>query len=280
MVSRFAGALLRAVLVGVLFALPVFVVPDIAVNDGMTVTVVSICMFLWCFSEYFSASPSLIEFRDAPPFNRIRFASLFVIVYSLALIQAHADAPTTATRLVHNIGAIIGYSIDLPGSPVNLMAMQFPTVTSDMSFTAFLASAGISYLTSLLALLVFMAVFFLKNWPSNSGPFNVWINLPTFDPTSAGDVIERINRDARINIVLGFVLPFLIPAVIGVLFRFVGVSPFDSPYLMIWVIAGWAFLPTGMIMRGIALSRVAHLATETQKRLTEEQHGNSVSAFG
>ena len=27
------------------------------------------------------------------------------------------------------------------------------------------------------------------------GSFNVWINLPTFDPTTGGDVVERLERD-------------------------------------------------------------------------------------
>lgn len=47
--------------------------------------------------------------------------------------------------------------------------------------------------------------------PQN-GSFNVWTNLPTFDPTGGGDVVGRLNRDANLYVALGFLLPFLIPA--------------------------------------------------------------------
>ncbi len=73
---------------------------------------------------------------------------------------------------------------------------------------------GISYFISMLTLAMFYYFVRVRNWPTNSGPFNVWINLPTFDPTTGGDVVQRLERDARFNIVLGFLLPFLIPAVL------------------------------------------------------------------
>ncbi len=280
MLSRVSGALFRAVSVGVLFALPIFIVPGLAADKGLVVSIVALSMMVWTFMEYASEYPSLIEFRDAPPFNRIRYLTLLVMVYCLSMIQSHLAVENNPASFIHNVGAIIGYSIDQPGSPVRLMMMQFPVLAGDVPYAAFLASTGIAYFTSLVALVVFMVIFFMRRWPTKKGPFNVWINLPTFDPTSTDDVVARLSRDARINIVLGFVLPFLIPSVIGVLFRFVGASPFGDPYLMIWVIAGWAFLPSVMIMRGIALSRVAHLATKAQKRLTDEQQDVSASAFG
>jgi len=104
--------------------------------------------------------------------------------------------------------------------------------------------------------------------------------MPNFDPTTTDDVVGRLSRDARINIVLGFFLPFLIPPVIGVLFRFVGVSPFNDPYLMIWVTAAWAFLPSGMIMRGVAISRVAQMAANARQMQEEDDHDEIASVPG
>jgi hypothetical protein len=42
------------------------------------------------------------------------------------------------------------------------------------------------------------------------GAFNVRVNLPAFDPTADGGVVNRLDRDARVNIALGVLLPFLI----------------------------------------------------------------------
>ena len=278
--SRVSGALFRAILVGVLFALPAFVVPGIASQNGTVIFIISLSMMIWTFMEYASVSPSLIEFRNAPPFNRIRYMSLLVMVYCLSLIQSHMFVPHNTTTFIHNVGAIIGFSIDQPGSPVRLMMMQFPLVADNIPYATFLASTGIAYFISLVSLVIFMAVFFLRRWPSNKEPFNVWLNMPNFDPTTTDDVVGRLSRDARINIVLGFFLPFLIPPVIGVLFRFVGVSPFNDPYLMIWVTAAWAFLPSGMIMRGVAISRVAQMAANARQMQEEDDHDEIASVPG
>lgn len=270
MLSRITGALLRAVLVGMLFAVPMFFVPGIAAKNSLVIFVLALSAFLWTFLEYTSTYPSLIEFRDAPPFNRIRFLSLLATVYCLSLIQANGMIPTNISSIVYSIGAIIGYSLDLPGSPVNLMVNQFPVLGDGMPYATFLASAGIAYFASLVSIVAFVAIFYLRKWPTNSGPFNVWTNMPTFDPTTTTDVVARINRDARINIILGFALPFLIPGCVGLVFDFVGSAPFDDAYMMIWVISGWAFLPSGMIMRGVALSRVAQMIATKRNALTIE----------
>ena len=276
MLSRITGALLRAILVGMLFAVPMFFVPGIAAKNSLVIFVLSLSAFLWTFLEYTSTYPSLIEFRDAPPFNRIRFLSLLATVYCLSLIQANGPMPTDASSVVFNIGAIIGYSLDLPGSPVNVMASRFPVGGDGLPYTTFLASAGIAYFASLVSIVAFVTIFYIRKWPTNSGPFNVWTNMPTFDPTTTSDVVARINRDARINIILGFALPFLIPGCVGLVFDFVGSAPFDDAYMMIWVISGWAFLPSGMIMRGVALSRVAQMIATKREALTVEDE-DSVS---
>lgn len=275
MLSRIPGALFRAMLVGMLFAVPMFLVPGIAAKNSIVVFVLVLSGFLWTFLEYSSSYPSLIEFRDAPPFNRVRFLSLMATVYCLSLVQAFALNPLAGSELVHNVGVIIGYSLDIPGSPVNLMVNQFSIVGDGLPYQTFLASVGIAYLASLISIVIFVSLFYLRKWPGNSGPFNVWTNMPTFDPTTTSDVVARLNRDARINIVLGFALPFLIPACVGLSFGFVGSAPFDDSYMMIWVISGWAFLPSGMIMRGVALSRVAQMiATKRDAMTVEDQHAS------
>lgn len=270
MVSRIVGALARALLVGILFSWPVFVVPGVAATNGSLVATVALGMFIWTYVEYASNAPSLIEFREAPPFNRIRYTALLATVACVSLIQAYMIEQTTMNGLAYSVGTIIGYSIDFAWSPVRLMLIQFPDELTGNKSGLIMASAGIAYLISLIALITFMAIFYIRRWPTNSGPFNVWMNLPTFTPSASSDILPRLIRDARFNLALGFGLPFLIPGVIGYLFRFVGGSPFNDPYLTIWVIAGWTILPTAMIMRGIAISRVAQMVAAKQQRMIED----------
>lgn len=276
-ISRLSGALLRAFLVGVLFALPTLILPVSSQSDASVVLIVVLSAFAWTFMEYTSAYPSLLEFRDAPPFNRIRFLALFSTVFALTQIQAGHLMGSTLGGILLGLGKLTGYSLYFPGSPVQLMSDLFPLVRSPLTSATFTASVGMAYLLSLICILTFAAVLHLRRWPRNSGPFNVWINLPTFDPTSTSDVVARLNWDGRVNILLGFLLPFFIPVAARVFAGFApGISVAD-PFVTIWVVSAWAFLPSSMIMRGIALQRVAQMI-EAHQRIREAQE-EGLTAF-
>ena len=112
----------------------------------------------------------------------------------------------------------------------------------------------------------FLILVRVMNWPARQGAFNVWINLPLFDPTAGGDVIYRLKRDARINIVLGFLLPFLIPAVVKATSNMIDPITFQNPQSQIWTVAAWAFLPASIIMRGIAMGKIAEMIEIKRRR--------------
>jgi hypothetical protein len=57
-------------------------------------------------------------------------------------------------------------------------------------------AAGTAYLISLVSLALFVIVLKMAGWPSTKSAFNVWVNLPTFEPTAGGDVVDRLVRDA------------------------------------------------------------------------------------
>ena len=103
-------------------------------------------------------------------------------------------------------------------------------------------------------------------WPNRMGGFNVWINLPTFDPTTGGDVVDRLQRDARFNIALGFLLPFIIPAAVKLASLAFSPVTLESPQTLIWTMTAWAFLPASLFMRGIAMGRIAGMIAEKRKR--------------
>lgn len=262
---RLAGALFRACLVVLLLATPSLLLPGMTSDTAQIVTLVAIFGAALTFFEYASTYPGLVEFRDAPPFNRIRFFSLFLTVVLLSLLSRGAGDPTDLTRTVTEIGASIGSVIDFPYSPVRLVVLMLPADTSAAHVDLVRNSAGLAYLISLVTLALFIILQRIRRWPLRNGAFNVWINLPTFDPTAGGDVVERLERDARFNIALGFLLPFLIPTVVKSATALFGSVSLENPHTLIWTVAAWAFLPASLFMRGIAMGRIAGMITEKRK---------------
>ena len=276
MLSRLSGAILRAVLVVLLIALPSVLLPGTTSNTAQTVALVALVAAIFTIVEYQSHYPSLVEFRDAPPFNRLRFGALFVTVFCLSLILRGEVEPTTLTRLSQTTGTIIGDAIDFPYSPVRMIVLMLPPNADASLVESVRVAAGLSYLVSILSLAIFFFYIRIRSWPAHSGSFNVWVNLPTFDPTAGGDVVSRLNRDAQLNLILGFLLPFIIPALVKLASDFIDPVNLANPHTLIWTTTAWAFLPASLLMRGIALGRVAEMISRQRERAhakSDEQAG-------
>lgn len=253
---------------------PSMLLPGTTSDAAQIIMLVALFAAALTFFEYASAYPGLVEFRDAPPFNRIRFASLFVTVICLSLLLQGSMAPTARSPFFSEIGTIVGQVIDFPYSPVRLVVLMLPPDASISHITLVRDTAGIAYFISLITLAVFVLLQRIQRWPTRTGTFNVWVNLPTFDPTAGGDVVERLERDARFNIALGFLLPFLTPAVIKSATSLFGSVTLDNPHTLIWTVTAWAFLPASLFMRGIAMARIASLITEKRKKSSQDE-GNA-----
>ncbi len=274
-ISRIGGSLMRAFFVVLLVATPSVLLPGVGSDGKQMVALVALFAGMLTFAEYNATYPGLIEFRDAPPFNRVRFLILFFTVVTLTIITEHGIDPTSVNTIVHAIGALISNAMDFPYSPVRLATLMLADDATNAQIEAVRTAAGMAYLISLIGLCVFVVLLKLNRWPTQNGSFNVWINLPTFDPTAGGDVIARIERDARVNIALGFLLPFLTPAVVKL--GSVGFEPLllTSPQTLIWTMTAWAFLPASLFMRGIAMGKIAELIRE-KRRINGPQESNGL----
>ena len=230
------------------------------------VALVAIFAAALTFFEYASTYPGLVEFRDAPPFNRIRYLSLFATVLILSTIVRGQTEPTTLTTFIEALGNKLGEVIDVPYSPVRLVVLMLPEDMSLRHLILVRTAAGIAYMISLMTLIVLVVVMRAMHWPARIGAFNVWINLPTFDPTTGGDVVDRLNRDARFNIALGFLLPFLVPAAVKLASLAFSPVTLESPQTLIWTMTAWAFLPASLFMRGIAMGRIAGMIAEKRRQ--------------
>ena len=61
-------------------------------------------------------------------------------------------------------------------------------------------------------------------------------------------------------------MPFLTPGLLQASAE-IGYKPdFSDPQTSIWVVSLWAFVPVSLLMRGVALSRIADLIAEKRRR--------------
>jgi hypothetical protein len=257
--NRATGAAVRAFLVMVLIVLPSVILPDIGTDTKQIVALMALFAGSLVFVEYNAVYPSLVEFRDGAPFNRIRYLMLLATVLCLSVIVADRDDPTAMSGLVHAMGVVVGDALDFPYSPVRLTTYMLADTATEQQIADVRITAGTAYLISLVSLAVFVIVLKIAGWPSTKTAFNVWVNLPTFEPTAGGDVVDRLERDARVNLGVGFLLPFVVPALIAVFSSGLPSTVVASPQTLIWSIAAWSFLPASLLMRGVAMARVADM---------------------
>ncbi|MCI5113186.1 MAG: hypothetical protein MRY75_21775 [Marivita sp.] len=266
------GSAVRALLMAFLVMIPSLVLPGTSSDAAQMAALVALVAAVVTFAEYTSEYPTFLEFRNAPPFNRLRFLALFFCVWFASVLMASdmravAGPPT----LIHTLAQNAGWILDFPYSPVRLMSIAFADLPVWFDVGAATRIASLLLSVTMIALLLFWIHARFIFWPIRKSAFNFWINLPLFDPTSGKDVLFRLKRDAHFNLALGFLLPFLIPALLRMWIGAFDASMLAMPEILIWVLCAWAFLPLTLMMRGIALFRVAALIEEKRRRAYAQQ---------
>ncbi|SDC75020.1 hypothetical protein [Ruegeria marina] len=266
MIGRITGAALRGILVALVVVIPSLYLPSGAATSSEVVVLFAILGFVLTFSEYNATFPSFLEFRDAPPLNRMRFIALVTMITSLTLITKHRFEPTNVTTLFSGLGLLIAHLVDFPFSPVRLVVLMLPQGAVPEVIQNVRIAAAVTYVIAMITVLSFWFAVRVRGWPSGNGAFNVWINLPLFDPTTGGDVVARMQRDGRVNMILGVLLPFIIPAIVKMASELLDPIGLTNPQTLIWTMSAWAFLPASMIMRGLAMMRIAEMIEEKRRR--------------
>jgi hypothetical protein len=257
--TRLPAAAIRAVLVMAMVLMPAMLLGYGTGDWQPILALMAILAAAFTLVEYMAVNPTLVEFRAAPPFNRARFSALFAILLCVTMIFRGDHAPSAATHMAMVTGTQIALAFDFPYSPILLMGATLPPAATEAQFALMRAASGVSFLIGLISIIGFITLLRLHRWPNPDVPFNVWINLPQFDPTQGGDVVRRLQNDGRVNVILGLLLPFLIPVALQMLVPFNVPLNLEAPQTLIWTVALWAFLPASLIMRGVALTRVADM---------------------
>lgn len=271
---NFPGAVLRAFLVAILVIVPAILTPTTAPETAQIVLLLAIFAAGVVFAEYSSAYPGLIEFRFAAPFNRTRFLLLALMAVLLALLLRNESQPGAVSDGVQRLALACARIFDFGLNPVGLLVRALPETLPAEHLAMVQQGASLALVLGLTTVLGFVAAIRLNVWPMGNGPFNVWINLPTFDPTAGNDVVLRLLRQARINIALGIVLPFLLPGLVVASALLVQPMTLQSPMGFVWGIVLWAYVPVSLMMRGVAMIRVARMIRGNRRRFADSE-GNA-----
>lgn len=267
MIARLVGALVRAMMIVIVICTPSLLIPGTTSEGAQMVTLIALAFAAFTAFEYGAKYPGLIEFRDAAPFNRVRVIALFLILFGLSAIIGLDPVGSTLVMVITALGFLVGRALDFPYSPLRMILEQLPEGVDPILAAQIQAMAGLAVLITIVSLFVFSALIRLEHWPNRGTAFNVWVNLPTFDPTTGGDVVKRLVRDGRVNIIFGIFAPFVIPVVAVMGANQLQIPVLASPHTMVWAIAIWMFLPLSLVMRGQAMLRIAAMIRARRARL-------------
>ena len=259
MVKRLLGAFLRGLLVLVVVALPAFLLPNASQAAQEISLIIGGIAGAFTMFEYASSHPGLVDFRFAPPYNRIRFITFAVQVIALIfLCRAMTGADAFSDSVLGYADQAVAIT-NVPLSPVRVAVEMIGEDASESFRTLLARGAAVSFVISFASFLFFALTLWLFKWPVGRDNFNLWINLPTFEPTSGRDVERRLFRDGTANLLFGIGLPFLIPVVASRSGGWFDPSVLQNYQPLIWGAALWAFLPASLIIRGAALIKVGWL---------------------
>jgi len=238
-------------------------------DEQLVLSVIALFAAFLIFTEYASKAPSLISFRFAAPFNRHRFGVAVVAVSIAICCYQPAGASSTFTQLFQSLGMLVAQAFDFAGSPVRSMVALLPADADNQTLFAFQAAIGASMVGVWCLLVGVAATYKMVQWPPQNQVFNLWANIPTFDPTAGAGVVSRLEFRAKINVLLALSMPYLLPLSIATSLRAIGHSEPLSTTFLVWISALWSILPANFLMRAAACHRVANLIRSQRDKRRE-----------
>lgn len=269
--SHVALCILRGCLVAIVLLAPALMLPDISNDAAQGATLLALIAAIVVMTEYSASYPGLIEFRDAKPYNRGRFALLAAIILSVVFLQRelHLNPEVSGFLTVTAIRLADLFNFTL--SPVTMLVTALPESLDTDHLASVMVSATLAYVFAMVGLLVFCLGLVSGYWPKQNTMFNVWVNLPNFDPTKGVDIVQRLERDGQVNLILGVIMPFSLPALLHLSSFLVQPMTLETPLALVWGITLWAFIPVSLIMRGAAMYRIAQMIRAQRRRIAEEE---------
>ncbi len=264
MFARLIGALIRAGLVIVVIASPSLLLPDVSLASQEISLILGGVIAAFTLFEYASTHPGLIDFRFAPPYNRIRFLAFAVQIFSLVfLCRALEGEDSFSSSLIALSDQMIEW-LSFPLSPVNVAADMIAAGEDPTLALLLSRAAALSFFVTFCSLAFFAVFLWLFRWPVGRRDFNLWVNLPTFEPGYGRDVERRLNRDGLINLLSGVVFLYILPVLLSRTSGWFDPSVLNNYQPLVWGVTLWAFISGSLVIRGAAILKVALLVRRSR----------------
>jgi len=118
--KRLLGAFIRAMLVLTIVALPAFLLPNASQAAQEISLIIGGIAGAFTLFEYASSHPGLVDFRFAPPYNRIRFVTFSAqVVVLIFLCRAVSGADAFSPDILKYADQAVAVT-NVPLSPVPL----------------------------------------------------------------------------------------------------------------------------------------------------------------
>ncbi|MEM1265881.1 MAG: hypothetical protein AAGI50_07690 [Pseudomonadota bacterium] len=259
MFTRLIGAIIRAAMVLFVVSAPALLLPDVS-NASLEITVLlGGVVAAFTLFEYASTHPGLIDFRFAPPYNRIRFLAFAMQIFSLVFLCRALEGEDAFSAGLIALSDQMVEVLTFPLSPVNVAA-EMIAAGEDPTLVLLLArAAALSFFVTFCSLAFFALFLWLFRWPVGRRDFNLWTNLPTFEPGYGRDVERRLRRDGVINLLAGVAFLYALPVLLSRTSGWFDPSVFNNYQPLVWGVTIWAFVSGTLVIRGAAILKVGML---------------------
>ena len=253
MIYRLTGATVRAVIVAILVMLPAFLLADTTQSAVEFTRILATIAAVFVIYEYGFSSPSVIEFRYAAPYNRVRFLLLLALILTPTYLISSLMGGHAINGIVSNIASNGFALMDFTYSPVAIVAN---TLAGDNPILR--ETIGQAIMLNAIICLSFTLAFcisvMLNLWRFGGEDFNMWLNMPTYKSYDIHSLQSRLINSSFSSLLVACLIPLFGPTLANVvLSQGTGITPIT----ITWVIAVWTYLPAMFLMRAVALAKVA-----------------------
>lgn len=256
MFLRLTGATVRAVCVACLIMLPAFLLSGISQSSMEFTRILATIASVFVIYEYGFPSPSLIEFRSAAPYNRIRFFLLVVLVLVPTFMVGYAVSGVEMTGFIPAIANNGLAILDFTYSP--FMGVAKTLSGGDVILeSAFAQAIAFNTVIMLACITAFCVAVYMNLWRFGGTGFNMWQNMPTYKSYEDKSLEERLMNSAFSSLVIACLIPLLGPKIAGIIMTYFAEGGQLAPVIAIWSIAFWTFLQGVFFMRAAALAKIA-----------------------
>lgn len=257
--SRLTGGVLRALIVLIALFAPAVLVPAVSSSAREISAVIGGIAGVCVLFEYAARNPGLVDFRFAPPYNRARFAVFTATLFLMVFLMRAQEGRDDFSGQILEASLNLGERLDFPLSPVSMAANMLGDPDAPVLNAVLRGAAALSFVTAMTGALFFCLLFWITPWPADRENFNLWVNLPTLETAYGAEVERRLFRLSIGMILAGIGAPY---ASLALASRAGGV--FDpaallDPLPMVWAATLWATAPMYLLMRGVAIAKIAWL---------------------